>query len=77
MQPLFSGPWILAREAGCKVVPLVSFNEHDSKNIYIRVQEPLDLGSMKKEKALLLLRNQMATMTWKIMEEHCKITDRS
>lgn len=77
MQPLFSGPWILARETRCKVVPLVSFNEHDSKNIYIRVQEPLDLGSMKKEKALVLLRDQMATMIWKIMEDHCRIADRS
>lgn len=77
MQPLFSGSWILARETGCKVVPLVSFNEHDSKNIYIRVQEPLDLGSMKKEKALVLLRDQMATMIWKIMEEHCQIANRS
>lgn len=77
MQPLFSGPWILARETGCKVVPLVSFNEHDDKNIYIRVADPLDIGSMEKEKALTLLRDQMATMIWMIMEEHCEIAHRS
>lgn len=77
MQPLFSGPWILARETGCKVVPLVSFNEHDDRNIYIRVADPLYIGSMEKEKALVLLRDQMATMIWKIMEEHCQIADRS
>lgn len=77
MQPLFSGPWILARETECKVVPLVSFNEHDDRNIYIRVADPLDIGSMEKEKALTLLRDQMATMIWKIMEEHCEIADRS
>lgn len=77
MQPLFSGPWILARETGCKVVPFVSFNEHDDRNIYIRVADPLDIGSMEKEKALTILRDQMATMIWKIMEEHCEIADRS
>lgn len=77
MQPLFSGPWILARETECKVVPLVSFNEHDDRNIYIRVADPLDIGSMEKEKALTLLRDQMATMIWKIMEQHCKIVDRA
>ena len=77
MQPLFSGPWILARETGCKVVPLVSFNEHDDRNIYIRVADPLYIGSMEKEKALTILRDQMATMIWKIMEEHCEIAHRS
>lgn len=77
MQPLFSGPWILARETGCKVVPFVSFNEHDDRNIYIRVADPLDIGSMEKEKALTNLRDQMATMIWKIMEEHCEIAHRS
>lgn len=77
MQPLFSGPWILARETECKVVPLVSFNEHDDRNIYIRVADPLDIGSMEKEKALTLLRDQMATMIWKIMEEHCEMAHRS
>lgn len=77
MQPLFSGPWILAKETGCKVVPFVSFNEHDDRNIYIRVADPLDIGSMEKEKALTILRDQMATMIWKIMEEHFEIADRS
>lgn len=77
MQPLFSGPWILAKETGCKVVPFISFNEHDGNNIYIRVADPLDLGCMEKEKALTLLRDQMATMIWKIMEDHCEIAHRS
>lgn len=77
MQPLFSGPWILAKETGCKVVPFVSFNEHDDRNIYIRVADPLYIGSMEKEKALTILRDQMATMIWKIMEEHCEIAHRS
>lgn len=77
MQPLFSGPWILAKETGCKVVPFISFNEYDGNNIYIRVADPLDLGCMEKEKALTLLRDQMATMIWMIMEQHCKIVDRA
>lgn len=77
IQPLFAGPWILAKETGCKVVPFVSFNEHNSKTIYIRVAEPLNLADMEKEEALTVLRDTMATLVYEIMEKHCEITHRA
>lgn len=76
IQPLFAGPWLLAKETGCKVVPFVSFNEHNDKRIYVRVSEPLKLADMDKGEALSVLRDVMATHVWEIMEEHCKILHR-
>lgn len=77
VQPLFGGPWILSKETGCKVVPFVSFNEHNSKKIYVRASEPLNLANMEKEEALTVLRDAMATLVWEIMEEHCEIIQRA
>lgn len=70
VQPLFAGPWILAKETNCKVVPFVSFNEHNSDEIYIRVGDPIDIGKMNKEEGIRKLRDALATEVFEIMCNH-------
>ena len=41
-QPLFAGPYILAQKTKVKVVPIASFNEPNSNDIFIKVGEPMD-----------------------------------
>ena len=70
IQPLFASPWILSKELGVKVVPLISFNDIGTDTIYIRVGEPMDLGQYEKYEAMKHLRDEMSTIVYEIMEEH-------
>ncbi len=70
IQPLFASPYILSKELGVKVVPLISFNDIGTDTIYIRGGEPLDLSQYDKYEAMEFLRNVMSTIVYEIMEEH-------
>lgn len=70
MMPLFSSPYILSKELGLEVVPIISFNDIGSNNIYIRVAEPMNLAIYEKYEAMQVLRDKMATVVWNVMEEH-------
>lgn len=70
IMPLFSSPYILARELGIKVVPLIVFNDIGSNEIFIRAGEPMDLSCYEKQEALARLRDEMATLLYQVMEEH-------
>lgn len=70
IQPLFASPYILSKELGVKVVPFITFNDIGSDTIYIRAGEPLDLAQYDKGEALAVLRDEMSTIVWEIMEEH-------
>lgn len=72
VQKLFAGPYILSQKANVSVVPIASFNSHNSDKIYVRVGEPLELAGMNKEEALRILRDAIATMFWKELEEHAE-----
>lgn len=72
IQPLFSSPYILSKELGVKVVPIITFNDIGSDTIYIRAGEPMDLSKYEKGEALALLRDEMSTLVYQIMEEHVK-----
>lgn len=77
VQPLFAGPWILAQRTKCKVIPIAMYQEYKSKDIYYQAGEPLDLASMKKEEALDVLRDAMATMLYKMIEKYSTILKRA
>lgn len=68
--PLFSSPYTLNVELGVKIVPIISFNDIGSDEIFIRAGEPMDLSDFSKYEALDLLRDEMATLCYRIMEEH-------
>ncbi len=70
VQPLFAGPYILAKETGKKVVPMATFYAPELKEVHIMVGEPLDIGSLEKDEALSLLRDQMATMQYTMIEKY-------
>lgn len=68
---LFASPYILAKRTGYKVVPIAPFHEYGSKDIYMNVGEPVDLNSFEnKEEALLVLRDNLATLLYENMIKH-------
>lgn len=70
IQPLFASPYILSNELKVKVVPFITFNDIGDDKIYVRVGEPLSLWEYEKQEALALLRDEMSTLVWNIMEDH-------
>lgn len=70
IQSLFSSPYVLNKELGVKIVPLITFNDIGSDTIYVRVGEPMDISHYNKYEAMEFLRDKMSTLVWSIMEEH-------
>ncbi len=70
VQKLFAGPYYLAQSTGAKVVPISTFNEMGSNDIYIRVGEPIDLADCDKKEALMMLRDSLATMMYEQIEKY-------
>lgn len=70
VQNLFSGVYLLAKNTGAKVVPISTFNEFNSKEIYIKVGDPIDLCEFDKKEALIKLRDSLATMKYEQIENH-------
>lgn len=70
IQPLFSSPYILCKELGVMVVPIISFNDIGSKTIYVRAGEPMYLSQYEKYEAMEMLRDEMSSIVWDIMEKH-------
>ena len=70
IQPLFSGPYLLAQSTGAQVVPIASFNESGSNKIHIKFGEPLNLASKDKKEALIELRDSLATMMFEHIEKY-------
>lgn len=70
IQPLFASPYILSEKLGIDVVPIISFCKDETKEIFVRAGEPMNLGIWEKGEALARLRDAMATIVWDIMEEH-------
>lgn len=76
-QPLFAGPYVLAVNTKKLVVPIATFNAKEEKTIYMRFGEPLDLTKYNKKDALTILRDNMATMMYEMMEDHTDKIKRS
>ena len=77
IQPLFSSPYILCKELGVKVVPIIAFNDIGSNIIYVRAGQPMDLAQYDKYTAMDILRDEMSTLVYKIMEDHVEPIKRS
>lgn len=70
IQPLFSSPYILCKELGVKIVPLITFNDIGSDTIYVSAGEPMDISMRDKYTAMEILRDKMSSIVWSIMEKH-------
>ena len=70
IMPLFSSPYQLSKEIGVDVVPVISFNPYGSNKIYMRVGNPINLTQYDKYEAMAILRDEMSTIVYQIMEKH-------
>ena len=72
IMPLFSSPYLLSKEVGVEVevVPIISFNPSGSDKIYMRAGNPINLAQYDKHEAMTVLRDEMGTIVYQIMEEH-------
>lgn len=76
VQPLFAGPWLLAKRTRCQIVPIAMYHKYKAKDIYYRAGDPLNLADMGKKEALILLRDTMATMAYELIEKHAPVMKR-
>lgn len=76
-QKLFSSPYLLSQETGIPVVPIANFNEHNSKDIYINVGEPINVENMNKKEYLQKLRDKLSELMYIEMEKHTSYVKRS
>ncbi|MGN0426305.1 MAG: lysophospholipid acyltransferase family protein [Agathobacter sp.] len=77
IMPLFSSPYILSKEMQIEVVPIIAFCKEETREIFIRAGEPMNLGIYEKEEALDHLRDVMSTIEYNIIEEHVAPVKRS
>ena len=77
IMPLFSSPYQLSKEMGVEVVPIISFNPTGSDKIYVRAGTPINLAQYDKYEAMTVLRDEMSTIVYQIMEEHTVPVKRS
>lgn len=70
INPLFSGPYLLAKETGAKIVPLCIFCGDNGKTIYFNASAPIDAKGREKSDVLCELRDSMATMMYNSIEKH-------
>ena len=70
VQKPFSGVYNLSQTNKIEVVPISTFNEYGSRNIYIRVGKPLKLYDFDKKEALILLRDALATGIYNQIEAY-------
>lgn len=72
VQTLFASPYKLCCSTGKKVVPIAIYNERDNDIIYVKAGEPMDLSVYEKKEALTILRDQMATLMYDLIEKYSK-----
>lgn len=75
---LFSGPYLLAKKTGAKVVPIAPFYEFGSDKIYMNYGNPIDLASFNdKKEAMQTLRDIFSTMVYDNIEKYSTPLTRS
>lgn len=65
------------KKMGVEVVSIVSFNPTSSDKIYVREGNPINLAQYDKYEAMAVLRDEMFTIVYQIMEEHTVPVKRS
>lgn len=69
---LFGGIYDIAKETGAVVVPVATHLE--GKYVYASVGEALDIAAFEKADGLTVLRDEMATLKWELMERYSNVT---
>ena len=75
--PLFASPWILSKELGVEIVPVIAVPDLQGKTIHMRVGEPMNIGQYEKYEGLALLRDAMSTLVYDILVAHTTVVKRS
>ena len=70
IMPLFPGIHQVAVDTNTEIVPIISFNDIGSNEIYLRSHSPVDVSKYDKYEAMEMLRDIMSTIVYEIMEEH-------
>ena len=76
VQNLFHSPYIWSKECNVKVVPMATYNEIGTDDVFVRMGDPIDLSIYNKYEASNILRDQMATLYYNMLEEHNKYIKR-
>ena len=69
-QKLFPGVYNLSVENEVEVIPVSVFKETESEYIYVNFNNPIKLYEYEKDKALELLRDNLATMYYNQIEKY-------
>jgi len=69
---LFGGIYDVAKETGALVVPVATHLE--GKHVYVSVGETFDIAVYEKTEGLAVLRDEMATLKWELMERYSRVT---
>ena len=77
-QKIFASPYYLALRTGCKVVPIASFNEFGSKDVYISFGNPIELQEGENKRDFLRrVRNEMGAMQFEHILNHSNPINRA
>lgn len=76
VMPLFNSPYLMSQKNNIEVVPMITFNEFGSDEIYIRAGAPIPLYKYEKYEASNVLRDSMATILYEIIHDHTELQSR-
>lgn len=75
--PQFAGGVLLAQNTNRKVVLVSSYNEHDSKDIYMSFTDPYDISKIEERAARRDIANKLGVMTLEHMFNHASTNKRN
>ncbi len=79
MLNLWPGAYRLAKETGCKIVPVIHYladpvKKYEGNVIHTVIAEPISIGYLDEQEGLKLLRDTMATWYYYLMEKYGQST---
>lgn len=79
MLPLWPGVYRIARETGCKIVPVIHYladphKKYKGNVIHTVIADPISMEGLSEEEGLALLRDTMATWYFRLMEKYGQST---
>ena len=77
--PVWPGVYRIARETGCKIVPVIHYladphKKYEGNVIHTVVADPISMESLSEQEGLELLRDTMATWYFLLMEKYGQST---
>ena len=70
VQNIFPGVYYLHKSTNALIVPVSTYKEFGSKKIFLNFGEPLNIKHHNKNDALLILRDNLATLKYQQIEKH-------